>query len=122
MSPIPTQPLQPTPPCCRHNNVKGKDQLIFETASGQRLTLSEVSPEVLVEDGNGNIIRLDASGITIISASNLQIVSATNVAITAPSVTVSTPMTTFTGVIQADTIMANSVVASSYTPGAGNLW
>jgi hypothetical protein len=27
----------------------------------------------------------------------------------------------FSGVVQADTLIANSVVASSYTPGAGNV-
>jgi hypothetical protein len=122
MSPIATQPILPTPPCCRHNIVKGKDQLIFETASGQRITLSELSPEVLVEDGNGNTIRLDSTGVTITSASSVQIASGATVTVTAPAVTVSTPMAKFTGVIQADTVMANSVVASSYTPGAGNLW
>jgi phage gp45-like len=122
MSPIPTQPIQPTPPCCRHNIVKGKDQLIIETSSGQRITLNELSPSVLIEDANGNTIRLDASGISIASTSTLQISSAVNVALTAPVVTVSSPMAKFTGVLQADTVMANSVIASSYTPGAGNVW
>jgi hypothetical protein len=31
-------------------------------------------------------------------------------------------MTHASGVLQADTLIANSVVASSYTPGAGNVW
>jgi hypothetical protein len=31
-------------------------------------------------------------------------------------------MVTAPGVVQADTIIANSVVASNYTPGAGNVW
>jgi hypothetical protein len=26
------------------------------------------------------------------------------------------------GVVKCDTLVANSVVASSYTPGAGNIW
>jgi hypothetical protein len=26
------------------------------------------------------------------------------------------------GVLKCDTLVANSVVASSYTPGAGNIW
>ena len=28
----------------------------------------------------------------------------------------------FAGVVQCDTLVANSVVAASYTPGAGNTW
>ena len=31
-------------------------------------------------------------------------------------------MVTAPGVVQADTIIANSVIASSYSPGAGNVW
>jgi hypothetical protein len=30
-------------------------------------------------------------------------------------------MARFSGVVQCDTLIANSVVSSSYTPGAGNL-
>ena len=32
------------------------------------------------------------------------------------------PLTNFDGVVRASTIIADSVVASSYTPGAGNIW
>jgi hypothetical protein len=28
----------------------------------------------------------------------------------------------FAGVVQCDTLVANSVVAASYVPGAGNIW
>jgi hypothetical protein len=31
-------------------------------------------------------------------------------------------MSKFSGVVQCDTLVTNSVVASSYTPGAGNIW
>ncbi len=31
-------------------------------------------------------------------------------------------MAKFSGVVQADTLMANTVVASTYSPGAGNVW
>jgi hypothetical protein len=31
-------------------------------------------------------------------------------------------MTTFSGVVQADTIITNTIIAATYTPGAGNIW
>jgi hypothetical protein len=37
-------------------------------------------------------------------------------------VSIEAPMTEAHGVLRADTIIADSVVASSYTPGAGNVW
>ncbi len=102
-------------PCCRHTEA----QLIIETASGQRITLQQSSPSVLIEDGNGNTIRLDPTGITINATANV-ILSASQVEINASMV--NAPMAKFSGVVQTDILIANSVVASSYTPGAGNIW
>ena len=31
-------------------------------------------------------------------------------------------MSKFSGVVKADTVITNSVVGDSYTPGAGNIW
>ena len=42
--------------------------------------------------------------------------------VTAAMVTVDAAMSTFSGVVKADTVITNSVVSSSYTPGAGNVW
>ena len=37
-------------------------------------------------------------------------------------ITVNAGMSKFSGVVQCDTLIANSVAAASYTPGAGNIW
>jgi hypothetical protein len=37
-------------------------------------------------------------------------------------VTIDAGMTKASGVVECDTLIANSVVAASYTPGAGNIW
>ena len=37
-------------------------------------------------------------------------------------VNVDAPMTRFSGAVQSDTLIANSVISSTYTPGAGNVW
>jgi hypothetical protein len=108
-------------PCCRHTIVQGDELLVIETASGQRIILQQTSASVLIEDANGDTIRLDPGGITITSAAKV-VVSASQVEINASSVTVNAGMTQFSGVIQADTLIANSVVAASYSPGAGNVW
>ena len=42
--------------------------------------------------------------------------------ITAAMVTVNAGLSKFSGVVQADTVISNSVVSASYTPGAGNIW
>lgn len=105
------------PPCCRHSVVNGKDQLIIETSVGQRITLQESTPSVQIEDGNGNTIRLDASGITITSSASIN-VNAFQVNLSAGMVNVNAGMTTFTGTVKAETVIANAVI----TPGTGNVW
>jgi hypothetical protein len=104
-------------PCCRRTEA----QLVIETASGQRITLQQSSASVLIEDANGNTIRLDPTGIAITAAEKV-VLSTSQVEINASIVTVNAAMARFSGVVQADTLIANSVVASSYTPGAGNVW
>ena len=93
-------------PCCRRISRKGKETVIFETASGQRITLNELAATVTVEDGNGNLIRLDVSGVTIQSAARVN-VQAAAVEINAGILKVNSPMTSFSGTIKADTLIAN---------------
>ena len=98
----------------------GAAQLLVETPTGQRITLSGAGSLVLVEDGNGNSITLAPSGITITAAAKVS-VKAGQVDVSAGAVTVDAGMSRFSGVVQCDTLVANAVVASSYTPGAGNI-
>jgi hypothetical protein len=37
-------------------------------------------------------------------------------------VTVDAAMSKFSGVVQSDVLITNTVIASTYTPGAGNVW
>jgi len=97
------------------------NSLVIETATGQRLTLQDTPGAVRIEDGNGNALTLDAAGVTVTSVATVT-VQASVVEVSAASVTVNAGMTKCSGVVQCDTLVANSVVASSYTPGAGNIW
>ncbi len=49
-------------------------------------------------------------------------VSAPTVTVTAAMVTIEAPLTKAAGVVQCDTLIATSVVASTFTNGAGNIW
>jgi uncharacterized protein involved in type VI secretion and phage assembly len=113
---------------CSRNGVKvtlddtqGSEQLQLETPGGQKLTLKDGPGTVTIEDSNGNSIKLESSGITVNAASKVTITAAT-AEISAATLTVNAGMSKFSGVIQASTVIANSVVSSSYTPGAGNIW
>jgi uncharacterized protein involved in type VI secretion and phage assembly len=99
----------------------GHEQLILETPGGQKITLKDGPGSVEVVDSNGNSVKLETSGITVTAAAKVT-VNASQVAISAGLVTVDAGMSKFSGVVQADTVISNSVISASYTPGAGNIW
>jgi uncharacterized protein involved in type VI secretion and phage assembly len=99
----------------------GRESLKLETPGGQTLTLKDGPGAVTLEDSNGNSVKLETSGITVTAAAKVT-VKASQVAISAGMVTVDAGMSKFSGVVQADTVITNSVVSASYTPGAGNIW
>jgi uncharacterized protein involved in type VI secretion and phage assembly len=99
----------------------GQEKLVLETPGGQKVTLKDGPGAVTVEDSNGNSVKLETSGITVTAAAKVT-VNASQVAISAGMVTVDAGMSKFSGVVQADTVISNSVISASYTPGAGNIW
>ena len=113
---------------CSRNGVKitlddqdGQEKLVLETPGGQRITLKDGPGMVEVVDSNGNSIKLEPAGITVTTAAKVT-VNASQVAVSAGLVTVDAGMSTFSGVVKADTVISNSVISASYTPGAGNIW
>lgn len=113
---------------CSRNGVKvtlddkdGQEQLELETPGGQKFTLKDGPGTVTIEDSNGNSIKLESSGVTVNAAAKVTITAA-SAEISAATLTVNAGMSKFSGVVQASTVITNSVVSSSYTPGAGNIW
>ena len=99
----------------------GQERMVLETPGGQRVTLKDGPGSVEIVDSNGNSVKLETSGITITASSKVT-VNATQVAVSASMVTVDAAMSKFSGVVQADTVICNSIISASYTPGAGNIW
>lgn len=99
----------------------GQESLVLETPGGQKVTLKDGPGSVEIVDSNGNSVKLESAGITITASAKVT-VNASQVAVSAGMVTVDAGMSKFSGVVQADTVIANSVISASYTPGAGNIW
>ncbi len=93
----------------------------LRTQSGYRIDINESSGgEITIERG-AQSIKLTPAEINIDSSGPVNINSAT-VNISAAMVQVDAAMSKFSGVVQADTVIATSVVGTTYTPGAGNIW
>jgi uncharacterized protein involved in type VI secretion and phage assembly len=104
------------------DDTDGSVAVRIETPLGQSIEIDDSgSGSVEVRDASGNSIRMESSGVTITGASKVT-VNATTVSVSAASVSVSAGMSTFSGVVQCDTLITNSVISASYTPGAGNIW
>jgi uncharacterized protein involved in type VI secretion and phage assembly len=100
----------------------GQEKLICETPGGQKLTLKDGAGVVEIVDSNGNSIKMETSGITINTSGRLTL-NASSVTITAGSLTANAGTSTFSGpVIGSVSVQTPSVMAASYTPGAGNIW
>lgn len=63
---------------------------------------------------------MEAGGISITTAAKVK-VDASLIQATAGMVTVDAAFSKFSGVVQCDTLISNSVISVSYTPGLGNL-
>jgi uncharacterized protein involved in type VI secretion and phage assembly len=120
----------------------GEGTVTLATTSGGTVKLGN-SPGTAVVEASQNKVFLGPGGITIeVATGTLTVKAATTMniessatinvktsglmSVTAPVVSVSAAITSFSGIVQASTLVATSVittsvVSSSYTPGVGNL-
>jgi len=115
----------------------GDGTVTLATKNGGKVTLGNTPGSAVVE-ASQNKISLGPQGITIevttgtltvksTSVMNIESSAAVSVrtsgvvSVTASAVSVSAAMTSFSGIVQVSTLVATSVVSSSYSPGAGNL-
>lgn len=104
------------------DDTNGQESMVLETPGGQRMTLKDGPGSVELVDSNGNSIKMEAAGITVTASAKVTVNAGATVEVTASMVKVSAGMSQFSGVVQCDTLISNSVVSASYTPGAGNIW
>jgi len=93
----------------------------FSTPNGVTGELTDSGGGKIEFNASGTTLTMDGQGATLTTSMNVK-VQATQVQISAPLVTVDAGLTKFSGVVQADSIITNSIISASYTPGAGNIW
>lgn len=98
-----------------------EEQIILKTPGGQEVTLKDSPGRIEARDSNGNTVTMDSSGITVNASMNVTI-NASYVDVTASMLNVNAGISRFSGLVQADSMITNSIVSASYSPGAGNIW
>lgn len=96
-------------------------KVTIETPAGNKIVIDDTGAGEITIDRNGDQVKLSAEGISITSSLKVK-VEASQVNVSAGMVSVDSGMSQFSGVVRCDTLIATSVVGTSYTPGAGNIW
>lgn len=94
---------------------QGAAKVTVSMQSGHELVLDDAAQSVTIKHSNGCEIVMNIAGQVSITAN-------ATVEITASAVNVHAPTVMCDGIVQCTTLIATSVVSSSYTPGAGNIW
>lgn len=102
-------------------DTQGSAKLTLTTPGGHSVTLDDGTRTLSLADSNGNTVEMSPSGITVTATSQVT-VNAMTVSVSAATVNVDAAISTFSGVVKCDTLITNSVVSASYTPGMGNVW
>ncbi|MCB9765107.1 MAG: hypothetical protein H6739_35365 [Alphaproteobacteria bacterium] len=99
----------------------GQDTIAFSTPGGVTGTLTDDGGGKVEIVAAGNTVTIDSGGVTVDAASTVS-VTGSKVEVSAGMVSVSAAMADFSGIVKCTTLQATTVVASTYTPGAGNVW
>lgn len=100
---------------------QGSETIKLSTPGGVTATITDASGGKIELKQSGNTITMDSQGIAIKASAQVK-VDASTVTVTASMVKVDAAMAKFSGVVKCDVLQATTVVASTYTPGAGNVW
>lgn len=100
---------------------EGPSEVRISTPGGCTWTLTDQGGGQCKLECAGNTVTVEPAGITVQASAKVKI-EAAQVEVSAALVKVDAAMSKFSGVVQCDVLISNSVVSAAYTPGAGNIW
>jgi len=89
---------------------------------GHQATVEAVGGALRVSTTAGQQVNLLPSGAIEVTSPAAVAVSAAQCTLSAGMLVVDAGMSKFSGVVKCDTLITNSVISASYTPGAGNIY
>ena len=106
------------------DDTRGSEVVTVKTQGGHEIKLDDASGgKITITHSGGASIEIDSSGtIKITALSEVKVDAPAGMKVTAAQVQVDAALSKFSGVVQADTVITNTVVSATYTPGAGNVW
>ena len=95
----------------------------IDTAGGQKVDLDDSPAKITLKTKANNSVEIADSppGVTVMTSTGTLTINCLTANVTAASVvSMNAPFVSFSGVIQATTVIATSVVSAAYTPAPGN--
>jgi TolA-binding protein len=104
-----------------------KFNMVFSKITGLEQTVSQLQNQVNAQAQLiaqlKQIISVNSSGtVTIQSPGALKITAGGSLKMAGSTIDLNAAITGAHGILKADTMMTKTVIAQSYTPGAGNIW
>ena len=97
------------------DDTQGAAKITVSMQSGHKIVLDDAAQSLTVTHSNGCKIEMNVAGQVSITANS-------TVEVTASAINLHAPTVMCDGLVQCQTLITTSVVSSSYTPGAGNIW
>lgn len=104
------------------DDTDGSEKITIKTPGGHEITMDDSDRKLRLSDSNNSTVEMGPSGVSINTGGKKLDITASDVTISASAVNVNAGMASFSGVVQVASMMnASTVVAATYTPGAGNI-
>lgn len=99
----------------------GQETISLTTPGGVRAELTDSAGGKVELEAAGSSVTLDSAGVAIKTGGKVSI-EASQVQVTSGQVTVDAATWSFSGIGTCDVVTFTTVIATTYTPGAGNVW
>jgi TolA-binding protein len=118
---------RPEPPTKMQPTTDQKFTTIFSKLAALEQTVTTLQNQVNVQAQFiaqlKQVISVNSSGtVTIQALGTLKLIAGGNLTLAGSTIDMNAPITGAHGILKADTMMTTTVIAQSYTPGAGNIW
>lgn len=100
---------------------EGQAKIEFTTPGGVSGVLTDEGGGRVRFEAAGSSVTLESGGVTVDTPAQVK-VNASTAEVNSGTVTVNAGLSRFSGVVQCDVLQATTVIATTYTPGAGNVW
>lgn len=99
----------------------GQEKVVIETPAGVRATLTDAGGQSIKLEAGTNTLTMDTQGISLQTSGTVAI-KASKLTVSAGMCDTTSGISKFSGVVKSDAVITNTIVATTYTPGAGNIW